>query len=171
VQATARGRLLCCGAAVALAGGTAHQEREIVTIGIAVPVYLFSYTSLVTVLVLRGGRSDAGRIVGVASSLVLLLVGALVRTQLSGDESPWIVLAGAWLCVSLLLGTKGNPFRAMLNSADLARLRGYGIWRGEEREVGRYVRPPLQWPVILIFAVGVVIMYLVFPEWFTGTTE
>ncbi|MHA7133255.1 hypothetical protein [Oerskovia turbata] len=129
----------------------------------AVLVYAASLMALAVLLVLRGGRSEAGTIITLCASLVALLLGGLVRAQSTHGETVWTILVGAWLCWALTIGTKGNPFRAILNSADLARSRGYGPWRGEDQEVGRYVRPPVRWPTLTLFFGGAALLLLVVP--------
>lgn len=115
---------------------------------------------------MRGGRTEGRTIVTVAASLVVLFLGAMLRVHVTEGVFVGYVLAAAWLNVSVLVGTGGNPYRGLMNSADLARVRGLGPDRGGEVAVDRYVRSALRWPAVTMFFVGAGLLMVLFPEWF-----
>lgn len=135
------------------------------TEGAAFVVYGLSLTVVVVLMALRGGRSHGMQIYGLVVSLVILfLVGYWRWTAAHGVGWP-LTLIACWLNISLIVGTFGNPLRAVLNSAEMSRARG--LVRGSGPATGRgerYVDPPLRGPFVGIFVLGCVILCILWPD-------
>lgn len=128
-------------------------------------VYLASLLLVAVVMVLRGGSSHAGFIACTVSALLLLHLVGHWRGELTGLRPIVLQLLSTWLNVSLLVGTRLNPFRAALSSADLSRVRG--PWRDRSATYdGRFVHSPKRWPWLSLFAGGSLALALVRPDLF-----
>jgi hypothetical protein len=137
-----------------------------VTLEFALLGYGVSYVTLMVVMIVQGGRTEGGLIASLGASLPVLLLAGIGRAAWMGDVIVGYVLVGVWLNVSLLVGTRGKPFRALVNSADLARVRGFGPDRGDEVTIPRYVRSPVRWPALTMFSVGAGLLTALRPDWF-----
>ncbi|MET4224268.1 hypothetical protein [Oerskovia enterophila] len=135
---------------------------------VAVGVYVVSLLAVAGACVVRAGRSEAGTILLLLASLAVLAAGGCARSWSRTGTWQGMLLVAAWLNVSLLVGTGGSPMRALLNSADLRRARGFGRWGRAPRPPGdtdRVVRGPLRWPALTLFLAGAGAVLLLRPEW------
>lgn len=135
---------------------------------VAVGVYVASLLAVAGACVVRAGRSAPGTILLLLTSLAVLAAGGCARSWSRTGTWQGMLLVAAWLNVSLLVGTGGSPMRALLDSADLRRARGFGRWARAPRPPGdadRFVRGPLRWPALTLFVAGAGAVLLLRPEW------
>lgn len=128
-------------------------------------LYLISLAVVAVIMYLRGGVSHLVFTAGAVGSLAVLHAVGVWRSSLLFGVVAGAQLLSIWLNVSILIGTKLNPFRAALNSADFRRLKG--SWKSPSpTDDVRYVTPPVRWPTICLFAVGGVALVLGRPDLF-----
>jgi hypothetical protein len=145
---------------------------ESATVNVAETISLAFYAAtlalFVVVALLRGGSSERANVAYLAGSLLGLFLVGLWRHDLLFDERVGMILTGAWLNLSTLLGTRMNPFRLTLNSADLARLAGPWPDKSARPRDPRFVKPPVRAPTLILFFSGAAIIALVESHIFSG---
>lgn len=134
-----------------------------------VTVYIVTYVAIIGLMLVRGGRNQMDKVISIAVSLPLLAgVGYVRGAMLSGDDFG-LLLGGPLLNISILLGTGGDPYRAILKVGEYRSLKGEGSRVGRVLRFGKRRDPkkmPAQWPVLLMFFGAISIIAFFWPSWF-----
>lgn len=90
---------------------------------LAVGVYAATFLAVVLACVIRD-RGVRGDVLGLGGALCGGLGLLLIRSGIDGTDTPWVVMAVAWINLSILLGTGLAPMRLIrkekrANNADV----------------------------------------------------